>query len=471
MVKKRELRHRSISIYLAGGDKGYTRNAMGITVKPHLHRDWIDSHAYGIVKALQKGGYVTYLVGGCVRDLLLGIHPKDYDIATQAIPQQVKRLIYMSFIIGKRFRLVLVKRDDQQFEVATFRRELRPEDLTDPNAPAGDNIFGTPEEDARRRDFTINGLFYDPIADQLIDHVGGLPDIEARVLRMIGEPGARLIEDPIRIMRGLRLSHKLGFEIEPSLRAAMQVHASELEKSVLPRRREEILKILRLDEPDLALLECYDLGILKHVLPTLHDLLSEDARRELFLQHFLCYQPMVTNGTDTTQLFGWLIFSMLQTALTGPSNRTEPINLGDEIFQRLMRDELGMYKFEQTVVMKAVELLPMLQRSEDFKRRGERRQLALMKNEGFNLAMRLAITDLQLSAEQASFWRAAHDKLFEELQRIAADAKSKKRRRPRRRRPDDQRGTGLEADDAMDDESDDTAESDEDENEDMCPAP
>ena len=95
---------------------------MEVRAKPHLHQDWIDSHAFGIVKALQKSGHTTYLVGGCVRDLLIGAHPKDFDIATAAQPPQVKRLIYMAFIIGKRFRLVLVKRDDQQFEVATFRR-------------------------------------------------------------------------------------------------------------------------------------------------------------------------------------------------------------------------------------------------------------------------------------------------------------------------------------------------------------
>lgn len=407
---------------------------MEVTSKPRLHHDWIDSHAYGIVKALQKAGFTTYLVGGCVRDLLLGIHPKDFDIATMAVPQQVKRLIYMSYIIGKRFRLVLVKRDSQQFEVATFRREVRAEDLLDPNAPSGDNFFGTPEEDARRRDFTINALFYDPISDQLIDYVNGLPDIEARVLRMIGDPDIRLREDPIRILRGLRLAHKLRFVIEPSLREAMQRHAAELEKSVLPRRREEILKILRLPEPDLALLECFDLGVLKHVIPTLHDLLSRDTHRDLFLQNFNAYQSMITDPNDTTQLFGWLIFSILQTAHEGPSQRSEPITLEDEIFQRLMRDELGMYKFEQSVVKKAVQLMPILQRSEDFKKRGERRQLALMKNEGFKLGLQLAVADHRLTVEQALFWRSAHEKLSGELEKIAAETKAKKRKARRARR-------------------------------------
>lgn len=410
---------------------------MEVKRKPHLHQDWIDSHAFGIVKALQKGGFTTYLVGGCVRDLLIGVHPKDFDIATAAVPQQVKRLIYMAFIIGKRFRLVLVKREAQQFEVATFRREVRPEDADDPTTPSGDNIFGTPEEDASRRDFTINGLFYDPINEQLIDYVNGLPDIEARVLRMIGDPEFRLLEDSIRILRGLRLAHKLGFSIDSELRSAMQKHSDSLASSVLPRRREEILKILRLDEPDRALLECLDLGILRHVIPTLHDLLSNAERRDLFLQHFETLRTVVSDSNDPTQLFGWLVFAMLKAAQDGPSTRTEPITIDDDLFQLMMRDELGMYKFEQSVLTRAIALLPALSRTEDFKRRGERRQLALMKNEGFRLALRFAAADFELSPSQFTFWQQAFSKLSVEINEIEADIKAKKRRRGRRRRPDD----------------------------------
>ena len=141
---------------------------MTITEQPRLHQDWINPHAFGIVKALQKHGHTTYLVGGCVRDLLLGIHPKDFDIATSAKPEEVRKIIYRAYLIGRRFRLVLVRRDDTQFEVATFRRMLSDEELESEDIE-GDNMFGTPEEDACRRDFTINGMFYDPIAGELID--------------------------------------------------------------------------------------------------------------------------------------------------------------------------------------------------------------------------------------------------------------------------------------------------------------
>ena len=167
-----------------------------IKQKPHLHASWIDPDAIEIVERLQRAGFTSYLVGGCVRDLLAGIHPKDYDIATNALPNEVKKKVWGSYVIGRRFRLVLVKRGEQQYEVATFRRSSKPEDFSEgEEQPVGDNFFGTPEEDALRRDFTINALFYDPIKDELIDYAKGLADIESCTLRMIGDPKTRILED------------------------------------------------------------------------------------------------------------------------------------------------------------------------------------------------------------------------------------------------------------------------------------
>jgi poly(A) polymerase len=425
---------------------------MEVTIKPHLHRDWIDSHALGIVKALQKGGFTTYLVGGCVRDLLLGMDPKDYDIATMAHPQQVKRMIYMSFIIGKRFRLVLVKRDDQQFEVATFRREIRAEDFPE-GIPAGDNVFGAPEEDARRRDFTINGLFYDPVSEQLIDYVDGLRDIDARVMRMIGDPDTRLIEDPVRILRCLRLAHKIGFSIEPSLRESMKRNAGELLKAVLPRKREEILKVLRLDDPAAALLECYDLDILKNVIPTLHNFFLDDRRRELFLEHFEAYRGIVKNANDPNQLFAWLVYSVLQASIVwrheknlnsdhdSPESEhaqreTNRLRIEDDIFQNLMQEELGMYRLEQTTLTKAIALLSSLVRIEEFRRRGERRQHSLIRTEGFGLSLQIAAVDYMISGEEFLFWQniLENAEAEGEIEEGSGASREKRRRRPRRRR-------------------------------------
>ncbi len=402
--------------------------------KTRLHQDWIDPHAYGIVKALKKGGFNTYLVGGCVRDLLIGIHPKDFDIATAAAPQQVKRLIYQAYIIGKRFRLVLVKRDQQQFEVATFRRETKAEEFPD-GVPFGDNVFGTPEEDARRRDFTINGLFYDPIEEKLIDYIEGLKDIEARVLRMIGDPEIRLVEDPIRMLRALRLAHKIGFSLDTDLRAAAFKHAPELDKSVLPRRREEVLKTLRLREPDLALLEAFDLNLLKHVLPTLHQLMSDPERLEVFMDHFRRNHRMAPESADTIHLFGWLVYSLFQTVVETEglgSERPEDI-MNQDRFQQFMRDELGMYKFEQLTVTKALSVVDMLGRAEEFKKRGERRQFAVVKNEGFLLALQMAEVDYLLPPDLLQFWKDLYVRYLPELERMAQDDRVKRKGSRRRR--------------------------------------
>lgn len=411
---------------------------MNVTQKPHLHQDWIDSHATGIVRALQKRGFTTYLVGGCVRDLLLGIHPKDYDIATDAKPDQVKSTIHRSYIIGKRFRLVLVRRDEAQFEVATFRRDLR-EDENREDFPAGDNLFGTPQEDAQRRDFTINGLFYDPIADQLIDYAEGLPDLEARIVRMIGEPVRRLKEDPIRILRALRLKHMIGFSLDPDLRKAMQDTAHTLPSTVLPRRREEFLKLLRLKSPDLAFREAHDLGVLKYISPTLAELLDKE-QAETFYSFLAQFQAGEAAPQD---LFGLLVHAFVRAFLqdepsAGPRSREV---FEDERLLRWMRDELGMFKFEQALAIKALHVEPLLSRRKDFQRRGERRQRALLTNDAFSMALKFAECDYSLSAEDSLYWNEKYGQLKE--QNPLANVRHK-RRRPRRPRRN-QNGGGAEA--------------------------
>ena len=409
---------------------------MNVTQKPHLHQDWIDSHAVGIVRALQKKGHTAYLVGGCVRDLLLGIHPKDFDIATTARPDEVKSIIHRAYVIGKRFRLVLVRREEHQFEVATFRRELR-EDENRESLPAGDNIFGTAEDDAKRRDFTINGLFYDPINEQLIDFAEGLPDLENRWVRMIGDPMKRLAEDPIRILRALRLKHLIGFALEPDLRKAMSESAGTLPSTVLPRRREEILKWLRLREPELAFREAFDLGIMAYLSPTLHEALGGE-NAEVFYQHLRNIEAHKEDSPAD-------LFSMLVHAYARAFVQMEPqavpkgrSGLEDEKFQTWMRDELGMFKFEQTQAVKALHVEPLLAKRKEFQARGERRQRALLTNDAFPLAMRFAEQDYLLSCEDLLYWKQRYSELRNGAPMPSSTGnpnRRKRRRRPRKPRP------------------------------------
>lgn len=377
-----------------------------IKQKPKLHASWIDPNAKEIVRVLQREGFISYLVGGCVRDLLVGIHPKDYDIATNAEPNQVKRKIWGSYVIGRRFRLVLVKRGDQQYEVATFRREGTPEDLSanqaeddelTPPPVQGDNFFGTPEQDALRRDFTINALFYDPIKDELIDYAHGLKDIQSHTLRMIGDPSARIIEDPIRSLRAIRLSHKLHFRIEESLRDAIQKNAAEVSKSVLPRRREEYLKFLRLPDPVPAWMELCDLNLVDHILPSLKPVFESPERREIFLHYLHRLEEICVDSSQTTEIYTPVVLAY-QRAMEGHPE-------AESLLNKLMKDELMMFKSEQAIVLGCLDLLSHLEDVATYKRRGYRRQQAFLRNESLPLALRVAKVEHHLSAQDYWFWQ------------------------------------------------------------------
>ncbi len=403
---------------------------MEVSHKPHLHQDWIDPHAFGIVKALQRAGFESYLVGGCVRDLLLGLHPKDYDIATIAQPKQIKNLIYNSYIIGRRFLLVLAKRDAQQYEIATFRQETKVEESSpEGDAPLGDNTFGTPEEDARRRDFTINALFYDPVKNDLIDFVEAMRDIETRTLRMIGDPDVRLVEDPIRLLRALRFAHKLELVLDEDLRTSMQRNSASIAQSVLPRKREEILKLLRLHECFLAFAEAFDLGILEHLSPYLHSLFLNDVYREN-LEYFLRqFKELVIDQIEPQHLLSWLVISCAYATCEGEWPTSSQMRA--ENMQNFIRNELGMFKTEQSFLGHTLQLSGMLQKTGLLKRRGPRRLLSLLKNESFEFCLKLVEVNFEISAQDIAFWRGALREMAPELK---SRESTKRPARPRRRR-------------------------------------
>jgi poly(A) polymerase len=189
---------------------------------PVLDPELIDADADRVVRKLAKAGFKAYLVGGCVRDLLVGKKPKDFDVATSATPNEIRNTFRNCRIIGRRFRLAHVVFGDKIIETSTFRANPRDDD-----EDAGellirrDNVFGSENEDAKRRDFTINGLFYDVERQRVIDHVGGLPDLKAGLIRTIGDPDIRFQEDPIRMLRALKFSARLGFEFEQNTFDAM----------------------------------------------------------------------------------------------------------------------------------------------------------------------------------------------------------------------------------------------------------
>ena len=249
-----------------------------------ISRRDVDSDALKVLYRLRQFEHTAYLVGGSVRDLLLGRRPKDFDIGTSAHPYQVKKLFRNCWIIGRRFRLAHVKFGTKVIEVATFRRQVAPGEevvqdgvpAPDPTTPEGehlihrDNTFGTPEEDAFRRDFTINALFYDIATFSIIDYVGGLDDVRAGVVRAIGDPDVRLREDPVRMMRAVALASRLNFTIDPPVLKAIRKHRHEIAQSSPPRLLEEYYKILRAGAAEKTFHWLADLGLLEPISGELH---------------------------------------------------------------------------------------------------------------------------------------------------------------------------------------------------------
>jgi len=271
----------------------------------------VDERAAKVVSTLTEAGHEAYIVGGAVRDLLVGLRPKDFDVATNATPEQVKALFRRAFIIGRRFRIVHVVfgrgREHEVIEVSTFRALLDASaeqvagnektsrrELADKTAVVDasgrvlrDNVWGPQIEDAARRDFTVNAMYYDPVREIVVDYHGGIKDAKKKLLRMIGDPVARYREDPVRIIRVVRFAAKLGFEIEPKTRAPIKEMAGLLDNVPQSRTFDEMIKLLQTGHALASIEELRKQGLHRGVFPVLDVALDEAHRhdgREKFVQ-------------------------------------------------------------------------------------------------------------------------------------------------------------------------------------------
>ncbi len=330
-----------------------TPRTVPFTVSPER----IDPDAAKVVKRLVRSGHAAYLVGGCVRDLLLGRPPKDWDVTTSARPNEVKHLFRNCRIIGRRFRLAHIMFGSKIIEVATFRKDPSMELPLDEGSdwaasPEGDgddgvenntepltvtarrprpdddqdllirhdNVFGEPWEDAARRDFTMNALFYDLERREIVDFVGGLADIERRVIRTIGDADVRFREDPVRILRAIKFAARLDLGIEPDVYDAIVVHRDDLLRAARPRLLEEILRLLRGGASRRAFWLAWETGVLAVVLPELSAFLDDDPHGATRLwQRLRAIDARVASGdvgTDAT-LFAALALEPALEALEG----------------------------------------------------------------------------------------------------------------------------------------------------------
>jgi poly(A) polymerase len=248
-----------------------------------IDRELVSRNALRVCETLQKQGYAAYLVGGAVRDLLLGIAPKDFDIATNATPEQVKAHFRRAIIIGRRFRLVHVMFGQDTVEVSTFRALENPDRETDAHGRVlADNLFGSQPEDAARRDFTINALYYDPITQTVLDYHDGVKDVRRRKLRMIGDPEARYREDPVRMLRAVRFAAKLGFEIDEATRKPITTLGTLIENVPAARLFDEMLKLLTSGHAVACITRLRVEGLHHGLLPLL-DMILEQPEGERFV--------------------------------------------------------------------------------------------------------------------------------------------------------------------------------------------
>jgi poly(A) polymerase len=297
-----------------------------------LSRRDVDPDALRVLYRLRQFNYTAYLVGGSVRDLLIGRRPKDFDIGTSAHPYQVKKLFRNCWIIGRRFRLAHVKFGSKVIEVATFRRQVAAgEEVVQDGVPAPvhdpvphpadeiildpdhlihrDNTFGTPEEDAFRRDFTINALFYDIATFSIIDYVGGLDDLRSGIVRAIGDPEVRFREDPVRMMRAVALAARLDFTIDQPVLDAIHLHRHEIARSSAPRLLEEYYKILRGGSSERTFRELAKLGLIEPISAELHHGAAESlwqslAALDAYRRRFEAAPDTLTNAILLGSLIG-----------------------------------------------------------------------------------------------------------------------------------------------------------------------
>jgi len=240
--------------------------------------DKIDPHAYYVIQKLRQAGYSAYLVGGGVRDLLLNQRPKDFDISTSAKPEEIRALFRNAILIGRRFRLAHVRFGKKIIEVSTFRSG----DLETAALIVRDNVWGTEEEDVRRRDFTINGLFYDPENQTVIDYVEGFPDVEKRTLRTIGQPDVRFVQDPVRMIRLLKFCARFDFQIHPQTHEALIQCRDHIIKSSPARILEELLRMLESASAESFFRLLHQYGLLKLLLAPLAHFIDLDTEHRIF---------------------------------------------------------------------------------------------------------------------------------------------------------------------------------------------
>jgi poly(A) polymerase len=403
-----------------------------------IARNAISSSALKVCDVLADRGYAVYVVGGAVRDILLGIEPKDFDVATDARPEQIKPLFRRALLIGRRFRLVHVMLGPETIEVSTFRAaDSQPAEKDEHGRVLRDNVFGTMEEDARRRDFTINALYYDCRSGEIIDYHGGLADLKKRTLRIIGDPETRYREDPVRMLRAVRLAAKLGLAIDAATRAPIKRLAPLLEHVPPPRLFEEMLKLLLSGHASACLRQLRHEGLHKGMLPLL-DVILDQPLGERFVTLALAQTDERVNSDRPVSpafLFAALLWHEVLAAWKAREKRGERrVPALEAAMDEVLEAQSGKLAITRRLTATMREVWAMQPR---FEERAGQRPWRLLELPRFRMAydfLALRAASGEVPAELESWWRAFQgaDDETRRAMLLPDTAPHKKRRRRRR---------------------------------------
>jgi poly(A) polymerase len=415
--------------------------------KHTIQKDLISRCARRTCEDLQRAGHATFVVGGAVRDLLLGRRPKDFDIATSATPEEVRSVFRRSRIIGRRFQIVHVMCGAETVEVSTFRahftREPNEENTDEHGRMLSDNVFGTQAEDAMRRDFTVNALFYDPVKEEVWDYVHGLKDLKAKKLVMIGDPATRYREDPVRMLRAARLAAKLGLEIDAKTKEPIHGMRHLLENVPQARLFEEILKLLLSGNAVECVRVLRELELHHGLLPLLDTALEDPEAGPFAMAALRATDERLAADKPVSPAFllAALLWGQVEKNLRKYESKGQPTipALHDAMHEALdaQRDSLAIpRRFDATMK----ELWLMQPR---FLQRGGQRPYRMLEHPRFRAAydfFALRAASANAPQEVARWWErfqeASPDEREEMLVSEESGPKKKRRRRRGKRKPE-----------------------------------
>lgn len=437
----------------------------GPVVKPRaehcVSRADIDPDALRVLYRLDTAGYKGYLVGGSVRDLLLKRTPKDFDIGTDARPNEIRKLFRNCFLVGRRFRLAHIVFGRKTIETATFRKQPEEQQVQDEHGlyQTDDNTFGSPEEDARRRDFTVNGLFYDISTFNVIDYVGGLKDLDKKLIRSIGDPNLRFREDPVRMMRAVRFAAKLEFEIDSADKRAIKKHSSEITNAPIARLCEEIFRLFVDGACEESFRRLWQFNLMKYLLPTVHDYVESTGGEKSPLWFYLATldkaarnNALLTNAVRLGVLFYPIFLARLkkEESASGRPQRINRRQIAIQVLDPVSRN----YRMPKAAWMGAVTLMEVMPRFGEEPSARNRHQRFVQHGifEEALLFVKIAVVAEAGSTAAIDAWRTLHDKHLrsnragrtedsEEDTAQEPSAPPTKRRRRRKKKPASEKAT------------------------------